>query len=196
MALVETLDAVKRREDAARWDAGEKDVLAKLAAELPKPPELDNQTRADLQPFVAFTTKTNVRYCPAKPYVIAAYVIDQAATGASTEALLRRVNAISALHDRHGLSDPVSTAAARYALGHVIPTEAPRSWNKDEKAAFVGLPVEIKAAIQRREHQREKELRRLQNELAALKKTTATSTAPELSKPVDISEKETQNAKT
>src|SRR5262249_28292922 len=138
-----------------------------------------------------------VRYCPAKPYVIAAYVIDQAATGASTETLLRRVQAISALHDRHGLSDPVSSTAARYALAYAIPTDPPRSWNKEEKASFVQLPHEIKAAIQRREHQREVQLRRMQNEVAALKKLTAVSTAPESSKPVETkNERNTKNART
>jgi hypothetical protein len=191
MALAETLEIVKRREDAARWDAGESEVLAKLAAELPQQPELNDQTRADLQPFLNWTTQANVRYCPAKPFVVAAYVIDQATTGASTETLLRRVNAISALHDRYNLADPVSTAAARYALATAIPSEPPRSWNKAEKAAFVGLPPEVKAAIQRRDHQREVELRRMQNQVAELKRQT---TAADTKEPVEIKE-ETKMAK-
>src|SRR5262249_28026235 len=149
---------------------GEADVLAKISAELPQPAALDDETRENLQPFLAWTTEKNCRYAPAKGFVVAAFVLDQAATGASTETILRRVSAISILHDRYGLSDPVSSSAARYALGYAIPTEAPRSWNKLEKEAFVQLPPEVKAAIHRREHQRETEVRRMQNQLAELKR--------------------------
>src|SRR5262245_45233385 len=39
-------------------------------------------------------------------------------------------------------------------------------------------PPDIRAAVARREHERETQLRRLQNEVAALKKTTANATAP------------------
>src|SRR5262249_44835197 len=50
-----------------------------------------------------------------------------------------------------------------------------RSWKKAEKQAFVQLPPEVKSAIQRRDHEREVEVRRLQNELAELKKTATTA---------------------
>jgi hypothetical protein len=185
MGITDALENAKRLEAARRYDAGEAEVLAKL--ELPPPTELDNQTREDLAPFVKWTTEHNVRYAPAKPFVCAAFIIDQAATGATTSQLLRRVSAISALHDRHNLADPVATTAARYALEQAIPTEAPRSWNKTEKQAFVGLPPEIKAAIARREKEREKELRRLQNSTAEKRQATAPETT---SKPVDLKEKE------
>src|SRR5262249_26479103 len=70
-------------------------------------------------------------------------------------------------------------------LSEVLAIEpAPRSWNKDEKASWVQLPPEIKAAIGRREHQREKELRRLQNQVAELRHKTA----PESSKTVEPKE--------
>jgi len=185
MNLAQQLEAVRRRQEAEALDRGEADVLAQIATQLPQPEFLDDATRADLQPFLNWTSQLNVRYAPAKPHVIAAYVLHEAATGASTADILRRVNAISALHDRHNLADPVSTAAARHALGQAIPSEPPRSWKKAEKAAFVQLPPEIKTAIYRRDHEREIEVRRLQNELAELKKAT---TAPE-----PVTEKEDTN---
>src|SRR5262245_178710 len=116
MTLSEQLELVRRREQAQRLDQGEADVLAKLAAELPQPPELDYEIREDLQPFLQWTTERSVRWAPCKPHVVCAYVLHLAATGQSTEKILRQVNAISALHDRHNLADPVSTAAARHAL--------------------------------------------------------------------------------
>jgi len=187
MSLADDLAAVARRQQIESWDKSEAELLARL--ELPQPDWIDDATRADLQPFIQWTEQANVRYCPAKAHVIAAYVLHEAATGASTETILRRVNAISALHSRHNLADPVSTASARFALQSAIPAEPPRSWRKAEKQAFIQLPPEVKSAIHRRDHERETEVRRLQNLVSELKKT-ANTTAPE-SKPVDISEKET-----
>jgi len=187
MTLSDQLDLVRKREQAQRLDQGEAEVLAKVADQLPVPPELDNETREDLQPFVAWTTKANVRYCPAKPFVIAQYIIDTA-TGTSTQTLLRRVNAISALHDRHGLADPVSTTIVRSVLSDVVVVEPPRSWRKPEKEMFVTLPVEIRAAVSRREREREIETRRLQNLVADLKRSNGGT-----AKPVETAEKVTTN---
>jgi len=46
---------------------------------------------------------------------------------------------------------------------------APRSWTTQEKLLFTGLPVEIQSLIVRRENDREKQLRRAQNEAAELR---------------------------
>src|SRR5262245_37572192 len=191
MALAETLESLKRRELAQRLDQGEADVLAKVAADLPQPPELDTPTREDLQPFLAWTTQASVRYAPAKPFVVAAYVDHLAATGISTATILRRVNAISALHDRYNLADPVRTTVVRTVLRDVVAGEPPRSWNKEEQKSFVQLPPEIQAAVARRERQREIELRRMQNELADLRKRLP---ADAETKSAETSEKVNQNA--
>jgi len=177
--LAETLEAIKRRELAQRLDAGEAEVLARTRELLlPTPASFDEQTRSDLQPWLAWTTQASCRHAPAKPFVVAQFIREQAVTGVSTEALLRRVNAISVLHDKHNLADPVATTVVRAVLSEVVAVEAPRSWRKPEKEMFVTLPPDIRAAVARREHERETQLRRLQNEVAALKKTTANSTAP------------------
>ncbi len=54
--------------------------------------------------------------------------------------------------------------------------EAPRSWPKAEKLMFLQLPEQIQRIIGLRERQRETELRRLQNEVANLRKQTQTKT--------------------
>src|SRR5262249_28426653 len=99
MTLADQLDLVRRREQAQRLDQGEADVLPNLAGQCPRRAAPDDETRKNLQPFLAGTTEKNCRYPPAKGFVVAAFVLDQAATGASTETILRRVNAISTLHD-------------------------------------------------------------------------------------------------
>ena len=184
MALKETLEIARRREQVEAWDKGEAEVAMQLLTKSPLPPpqEIDEETRQALQPFVQWTTKTNARYCPAKPLTVAAYVLEQSATGASTEKLLQSLDAIGRLHDLHNLASPVGTHAVRAALESVTGFEPPRSWKAEEKELFVTLPAEIKAVVSRREQQREKELRRLQNELAQLKRSTVAADTKEPTK--------------
>jgi hypothetical protein len=170
MTLSDQLELVRKREIAQRLDQGEAEVLAKLAEQLPQPPELDNETREALQPFLSWTTEKSVRYAPAKPYVVAQFILEQSATGATTESILRQVEAISRLHDKYGLSNPTATLAARSALEREFAIDPPRSWKAPEKEMFVTLPAEIRAAISRREKQREVEVRRLQNSVAEEKR--------------------------
>jgi hypothetical protein len=102
--------------------------------------------------------------------VVAQFIFEQSATGATTESILRQVEAISRLHDKYGLSNPTATAAARAVLEREFAIEVPRSWKAPEKEMFVMLPADIRAAISRREKQRETEVRRLQNSIAEEKK--------------------------
>jgi hypothetical protein len=192
MTLTEQMDLVRKRELAQRLDQGEAEVLKKVAADLPAPPQLDDQTRADLGPFIDWTTRKNCRYAPAKPFVVAAYLLDIATTGVSTGALLRRVTAISILHDRHGLSDPTNTTAVREVLNDLVAIEPPRSWTKEEKAEFATFPIPAQRVISRREQDRERALRQKQNQLAEKLKTVS-QTAPEISKPVNSEKKEVVN---
>jgi hypothetical protein len=50
------------------------------------------------------------------------------------------------------------------ALGH---EEAPRSWTREAKIAFLHIPPEIQAYYVSRERERDREVRRCQNERAA-----------------------------
>ena len=135
MALADTIELAKRREQVEAWDKGEAEVAMQLLTKspLPPPPEIDEETRQALQPFLQWSTKTQVRYCPAKPLTVAAYVLERAATGASTDQLLRQLNAISTLHDRHNLASPVGTHAVRAALESVTGFEPPRIGGRRKK---------------------------------------------------------------
>jgi hypothetical protein len=194
MALQETLEAVKRRELAARLDQGEAEVLAKVAEQLPEPPGLDSETREHLAPFLQWTTEKSCRYAPAKSFVVAAFVIDQASTGASTGAILARVNAISILHDRHSLADPTATTVVRAVLADVVAAPAPpRSWTKSEKQMFTGLPVAAQSVIARREADRETQMRRAQNEAGELRNALKRLQTAADAMPVETSEKVNTN---
>jgi len=54
----------------------------------------------------------------------------------------------------------------RFAIASTVDVEAPRSWTKDERAFFATLPIEIQAALTRREADRDRALRNAQNKIA------------------------------
>jgi hypothetical protein len=144
---------------------------AKLAQQLDLPPvALDDETKQHLSPFLRWTTEANVRFCPCLPTTVGAFVLKQASTGVSTEQILKQIDAIARLHDSHGLPNPTATTATRAVLEREFAFAAPRSWTGPEKELFCTLPAEIRAAISRREQDRERALRQRQNELAEERK--------------------------
>src|SRR5262249_9205591 len=100
---------------------------------------------------------------------VAAYVRWQQDNGIARQRVAESLEAIAALHESVAVGNPCATAIVRTVTGGST-IEAPRSWSKDSKMAFAELPVEIQAVIAEREHERERELRRMQNHLADLKK--------------------------
>jgi hypothetical protein len=92
------------------------------------------------------------------------------------------LEAITALHDYHNLSNPCATRVVNLALEQIVHPEIPRSWTKDERAEWAKLPPPVRDAIARRENDRDRAVRRAQSELAELKRQSAT--APAEAKPV------------
>jgi hypothetical protein len=71
----------------------------------------------------------------------------------------------------------------------------PRSWPREDKVRFAELDPDIREIISKRENDRDKELRRLQNKVAAdLQRQTAT--APEAKPVADIEDKSNDDQKT
>jgi hypothetical protein len=109
-----------------------------------------------------------VRSLPAKPVSVAAFVRYQQDRGVPRPMIAESLTAIEELHFAASQSNPCATPVVRTTTGSTI--EPPRSWTKSEQLLFTGLPPEVAAVIARREQDREKTLRRCQNELAELKK--------------------------
>jgi hypothetical protein len=116
--------------------------------------------------FVRWCADHGVRSCPATPAIVAAFVRSM---GVSTEEVAAALVAIAELHDRAEASNPVATAAVRAELSRILKLKPPRSWRNADRPMFAELPPEIRAVIARREEDRDRELRRLQNEVAKLK---------------------------
>ena len=142
----------------------------RLARQLAAPAaELDVETRRQLVQFVQWTADMGVRYCPAAPTTVGAFIIAQSASGITEKVILTQIAAIEQMHDSVGMPSPVATTAARFALQQVVRAEPPRSWTKPEKLLWAQLPPEIRAVIRRRDADQEREMRRAQNEAGDLR---------------------------
>jgi hypothetical protein len=160
-----------------------------LAQQLAAPAaELDDDAQWHLVPFIEWATNANVRYCPALPTTVGSYILAASASGIKEKQILATVAAIERLHDSVGLPSPCATTPARYAFSQVVKSEPPRSWTKEEKLMWATLPPEIRSVIARREHSREKETRRLQNEVAEMKRLSETAADQ---KPVEVNNERT-----
>jgi hypothetical protein len=166
--LAQTIRAVNERE----LDASE----AALAACFPKPPQMSPEEQQLVIPFLRWADAQRVRALPAKPCSVAAYCQFQQDRGAPREEINAALSAISALHIAASVGDPVATPTVRMITG-ASTIAPPRSWRQDEKQMFTQLPVEIQRAVSRRERDREVQLRRMQNEVAELKRQRAAATS-------------------
>jgi hypothetical protein len=160
--LAEQLEIAKRQAEVRKLDAGDERVATELKLDIPKP-ALAKDVLERLDIFGKWCASKQARKCPAKPKTVAAFVLEQSELGASPQVICSLVRAIEALHWYHGLSNPTATPIVYGALERVVRAIPPRSWNKDERAQWALLPPEIRDAIARRENDRDKELRRLQN---------------------------------
>lgn len=193
--LVAEIERQRQRDLIAALDAGERLVAESLGDLLTlTPPELDPGDQQLLQPWLTWCRDKSVRHAPAKPWSVAAYVLDRYRGNIVEEQIFTELAAIQRLHDKFGLASPVCTAPVQTALEKIAvleharkidageksptPNFAPRSWTKDAQRAFWSLPPFIKAAVGRREAERETYVRRLQNEVAAMKHKSDTATKP------------------
>jgi len=108
--------------------------------------------REFIGPFLEFCSKRAVRHCPARPAVVATYLADCAYRG--EDFALKTIDAIEALHEHHGLSNPIATRLVTVALDKIVTVEPPR-WPKEDKILFARLPTPIKLRIAERETQRD-----------------------------------------
>jgi hypothetical protein len=162
--LAQAIRKVNERE----LDANE----AALAKSFPPPPQVSPEAQQRLIPFVQWAEAQRVRALPARPTTVAAYVQYQQDQGVKRQTIAERLEAISQLHFAASMANPCATPVVRITTA-ASTIEPPRSWTKDEQQLFTGLPVEIQAVVARREHDREKVMRRAQNEAAEAKRLMA-----------------------
>ena len=104
----------------------------------------------------------------ATPAVVARFVKDIAPMGISR--VWRAVQEISRTHYVIGLADPTLGGPVAAAINEISRIAPPRSWPKEEQIRFLTLPYDIQITIEKRERDRDNQVRTLQNEFATLKK--------------------------
>lgn len=165
--LAQQIEVAKQREQIAAWAAGEK-AVAETVADLCTATDLAPGDKELLQPWLTWCKDKSVRHAPAKAWCCAAYILDRHKLGATEEQILGELSAITRLHSKFKLSDPV-TGPVHAALERIIEIRPPR-WPKADQIAWSMLRAQIRLAIATREAQRDKELRRIQNEHAEWKR--------------------------
>ena len=130
------------------------------------------QARMRAAPMFAKWCELNgVSACPAAPADVATFVSDCAALG--IERLWSAVQEVSKLHTSVGFADPTLGGIAAAAISNVAAIDPPRSWPSDRKQRFKSLPYDLQVYVAAHEAQREKALRRAQNEAAATRQELA-----------------------
>ena len=133
-------------------------------------PEHKRRAASRLEPFTLWCAAKGVPALPARSTTVAAWIISETDRGVDEKQIRGTLSEIELAHEVLGLN-PVATFWVRFALSKMSGAiEAPRSWNKSEKAMFTGLPFEAQQVIARREQDRETTLRRAQNEAAELRR--------------------------
>jgi len=130
------------------------------------------QARMRAAPIFAKWCELNgTSFCPAAPADVARFVSDCASLG--IEQIWVSVQGIAKLHASLGLADPTlggPVSAAISEVGRVVP---PRSWPDRWKQRFALLPHDLQIFVASHEAQRERVLRRAQNEAAAARQKLA-----------------------
>jgi hypothetical protein len=109
--------------------------------------------------------------CPAAPATVARFIGDCASLG--IERLWPAVQEISAAHASLGLADPTLGRIAATALNEVAGILPPRSWPDGHKQRFKSLPYDLQVYVAGHEAQRDRALRRAQNEAAIARQRLA-----------------------
>lgn len=105
---------------------------------------------------------------PASPTIVARFIADIAPMG--IDRVWPAVLEISRAHYIIGLPDSTQSFPVASAINELSRLAPPRSWPAAEKLRFATLPYDIQLVISNREADRDKQIRQLQNEFAALKK--------------------------
>ena len=126
--------------------------------------------------FARWCELNGVSSWPASPGEVARFVSGCASLG--IERLWPAVQEISGAHVAAGFADPTLGGVAAAAINHVAGIDPPRSWPNDRKLRFQSLPYDLQIYVADHEAQREKALRRAQNEAAAIRQKLAAYPQP------------------
>jgi hypothetical protein len=130
------------------------------------------QARMRAAPMFAKWCELNgLAACPAAPAQVARFIVEGAPLG--IERLWPAIQDISRLHVSVGLADPTLGGVVAEAISDLAGIEAPRSWPGAHKMRFKLLPYDLQIYVAAHEAQRERALRRAQNDAATARRQLA-----------------------
>jgi hypothetical protein len=165
-AVLQELARIRGSEVAAREQALAAEVFSALAYVAPA---ADTTAPDRARAFVAFCADRGVNHLPASCVTVAAFLLAHAEMPPTIDCVLDVLDAIEGMHDAAGLPSPVRSSIVGAALGRWPAPGAPRSWPKADNFHFHRLPLLTRHIIVRREGERDREMRRVHSELAAMK---------------------------
>lgn len=121
--------------------------------------------------FVRWCELNGASWCPAAPADVARFAADCGSLG--VERVWSAVQEISRAHVALGLADPTLGGPVAAAISDIAGIEPPRSWPDNHKSRFKSLPYDLQRYVAAHEKQREKVLRRAQNEAALARQQLA-----------------------
>ena len=136
----------------------------------PAPPDVHRPER-----FIRWCEEQGLPWRPASPSAIAKFILGFTKLGI----VMDEIRSISAAHCSIGQPDPCASWQVNEALCRLTKVEPPRSWPAAEKSTFLTLPAELQKYLIPREKDRDATVRRLQTEVAELKKQLAEKQTPE-----------------
>jgi hypothetical protein len=127
--------------------------------------------------FARWCDLNGASWCPAGPATVAKFVTDCASLGIET--LWPAVQEISKAHVSLGLADPTLGGVAAAAISDVAGVAPPRSWPNERKQRFRSLPYDVQVYLANHEEQRDRAVRRAQNEAAIARQKLRVSERPQ-----------------
>jgi hypothetical protein len=146
----------------AQLNKSEAQISEQVDATLgPRPPDTHRPAR-----FIRFCEDQSLPWRPAAPAVVAAFVLGHSKLGNCLE----EIRSISAAHCSQDIPDPTPCRQVAEALLRLSDIKPPRSWPAAERTIFMQLPRDLQAYLIPREAERDKIIRRAQNEAAEARK--------------------------
>lgn len=169
----------------------ESTVLGLLHPVFPPAQSDEDGVKPVISAFAAWCEMMNVRSCPARPAVLAGFIVEMSSAIPATD-LIKAAADIADWHLLFGLANPAATPIVLAALNEIATVEPPRSWPKEQKHRFRALPHDLQVYIAKREKERDRVLRHAQNATARSKGRRAAATTDAVAdKPVSTASTET-----
>ncbi len=144
----------------------EHSVLEFLKPVFPPAQSGEDGVKPVITAFAAWCEMMNVRSCPARPAVLAGFIVELSRTIPAAD-LIKAAADIADWHLLFGLANPSATPIVLAALDKIATIDPPRSWPKEQKHRFRALPHDLQVYVAKREKERDRALRRAQNAAAS-----------------------------